>query len=111
LNLAGATSGTVTIQTQGTAGTYNFNLPTAAGTSGYVLTSGGGAASPMTWTAQSSLSAGSVPFSGITSGTNTAAAMLVGTGASLGVTGSGTIDATTLLGGTWAAPSAIGFCT
>lgn len=33
-------------------------------------------------------------FSSLTGGTNTAAAMLVGTGASLGVTGSGTINAT-----------------
>lgn len=39
-------------------------------------------------------SASSVPFSGITSGTNTTAAMLVGTGASLAATGSGTITAT-----------------
>jgi hypothetical protein len=35
-------------------------------------------------------------FSGITSGTNTIASMLVGTGASLGATGSGTISATTM---------------
>jgi hypothetical protein len=35
-------------------------------------------------------------FNGLTSGTNTAAAMLVGTGASLGTTGSGTIAATSL---------------
>jgi hypothetical protein len=37
-------------------------------------------------------------FNGLTSGTNTAAAMLVGTGASLGTTGSGTIAATSLSG-------------
>jgi hypothetical protein len=37
-------------------------------------------------------------FNGLTSGTNTAAAMLVGTGASLGTTGSGTIAATSLTG-------------
>lgn len=40
--------------------------------------------------------ASSAAFSAITSGTNTTAAMLVGTGASLGVTGSGTIAATSL---------------
>lgn len=37
----------------------------------------------------------SVPFSGITNGSNTTAAMHVGTGASLDATGSGTIHATT----------------
>jgi hypothetical protein len=41
---------------------------------------------------------GAVSFSGITSGTNTTAAMLVGTGASLGTTGSGTLQATSLSG-------------
>jgi hypothetical protein len=39
-------------------------------------------------------SGGTGAFSALTSGTNTTAAMLVGTGASLGVTGSGTIAAT-----------------
>jgi hypothetical protein len=51
LVLSGNTSGGVTIQPQAAAGTYNFNLPITAGTSGHVLTSGGGAAAPMTWTA------------------------------------------------------------
>ncbi|MEZ4180028.1 MAG: hypothetical protein R3B41_00710 [Candidatus Doudnabacteria bacterium] len=50
LSLAGSTSGTITVQTQAAAGTYNFNLPTTAGTSGYVLTSGGGGATAMSWT-------------------------------------------------------------
>ena len=50
LSLTGSTSGSVTITTQPAAGTYNFNLPTTAGTSGYALTSGGGSSSPMTWT-------------------------------------------------------------
>lgn len=50
LILSGSTSGAVTIQPQAAAGTYNFNLPTTAGTSGFVLTSAGGASSPMTWT-------------------------------------------------------------
>lgn len=49
LGLAGATSGTVTILPQAAAGTYNFNLPTGAGTSGQPLLSGGGGASPMTF--------------------------------------------------------------
>lgn len=50
LSFTGSTSGTVTIQPQATAGTYNFNLPTTAGSAGQVLTSQGGGASAMTWT-------------------------------------------------------------
>jgi hypothetical protein len=49
INLNGATSGTVTIQPQATAGTYNFNLPTGAGTSGQPLLSAGGAGNAMTF--------------------------------------------------------------
>jgi hypothetical protein len=51
---------------------------------------------------------GSSAFSSLTSGTNTAAAMVVGTGASLARSGTGTIDASTLLGASWASPPAIG---
>jgi hypothetical protein len=50
-------------------------------------------------------SCGNAAFSSITSGTNTSAAMLVGSGASLGWTSSGRIDSTTLLGGYWGAPA------
>ena len=50
LGLNGITSGTVTIQPQNEAGTYNFNLPVDAGSSGAALTSAGGGTSPMTWT-------------------------------------------------------------
>ena len=46
----GATSGVATIQAQDTFTSYNFNLPTTAGTSGYFLTSAGGGSSAMTWT-------------------------------------------------------------
>lgn len=49
VSLAGSGSGTVTVQTQAAAGTYNFNLPTSAGTSGQPLLSGGGSSSPMTF--------------------------------------------------------------
>lgn len=49
-NLTGSSSGTISIIPQAAAGTYNFNLPTTAGTSGYLLTSAGGGSSPMTWT-------------------------------------------------------------
>lgn len=47
-------------------------------------------------------------FATITSGTNTGAAMVLGTGSSLTVSGSGTNNATTLNGATFAAPGAIG---
>ena len=53
----GSSSGAVTIQTQAAAGTYNFNLPTTAGSSGQVLASGGGGSSAMTW-----VSAGTNPM-------------------------------------------------
>lgn len=49
LSIAGTTSGTVTVAVQAAAGTYNFNLPTAAGTSGDPLLSGGGGATAMTF--------------------------------------------------------------
>lgn len=45
----GTTSGTVTVQPQDAAGTFNFNLPTSAGTAGQALLSGGGGGAPMTW--------------------------------------------------------------
>jgi len=48
--LAGNTSGVISILPQAAAGTFNFNLPITAGTSGYLLTSGGGGATAMTWT-------------------------------------------------------------
>lgn len=47
-------------------------------------------------------------FSAITSGTNTVAAMVLGTGGSLTVSGSGTNNSTTLNGATFAAPGTIG---
>lgn len=49
LLLAGNTSGTVTIQPQAAAGTFNFNLPITSGTTGQALVSGGGSSSAMTW--------------------------------------------------------------
>lgn len=49
LDLSGVTNGTVKMQVQAVAGTYNFNLPTAAGTAGQPLLSGGGGTSAMTF--------------------------------------------------------------
>jgi len=47
LALASATAtGTVTLQAPGVSGTYNFNMPTAAGSSGQPLVSGGGGSTP-----------------------------------------------------------------
>lgn len=57
LGIRGSSSGLITVQPgSSTAGTYNFNLPTTAGTNGQILTSGGGGASPMTWSAGGSSS-------------------------------------------------------
>lgn len=49
LVLSGNTSGAITVAPQAAAGTYNFNLPTTAGTAGQALLSGGGSGAPMTW--------------------------------------------------------------
>lgn len=49
LSIAGSSSGTITIAPQAAAGTYNFNLPTGAGTSGQPLLSGGGGATAMSF--------------------------------------------------------------
>jgi len=50
------------------------------------------------WTSMSSAAASNVPFSGITSSTNTVAAMVVGNGASITTLGTGTVDANILDG-------------
>jgi len=51
--LNGATSGTISILSA--SGTYNFNMPTTAGTGGYLLTSQGGGSSVMTWSNPASI--------------------------------------------------------
>ncbi len=85
----GSTSGAITIQGQAAAGTYNFNLPTSAGTTGQVLASGGGSGTAMTWADLAALS-GSLTDGGAmyTDGTNiksgaalTSNAFVFGTGA------------------------------
>jgi hypothetical protein len=101
----GGTGGTATPVTggvaYGNAGVYAF---TAAGSSGQFLRSNGAGAP--TWT--STLVASSVSFTGITSGTNNVAAMVVSTGASLDFAASGTINASSLRGSTWNSPDQIG---
>lgn len=49
LLLCGETSGCVTVQPQAAAGTFNWNLPTGAGSAGQPLLSGGGGAAAMTF--------------------------------------------------------------
>lgn len=66
-NAAGSTSGTITFQPQSAAGTYNWNWPTTAGTSGYLLTSGGGGSTAMTWTNPSSLGFANTALSNLAS--------------------------------------------
>jgi hypothetical protein len=76
LGFSGLTSGTVTVQPQSAAGTYNFNLPITAGSSGQFLTSAAGGSTAMTWDNISShLTAGSgISLSGTTNVTITASA-------------------------------------
>ena len=101
--IAGATSGTVTVAAQAAAGTYNFNLPTSAGTSGQPLLSGGGVGAPMTFGTLGVAAGGT----GLTSGTS---------GGILGFTATGTVassgaltqNALLLGGGAGATPSALG---
>jgi len=80
----------------------NLVVVVTDGTSGSDCSTGGGSTRALCiWTGASwqSLggggSGGSAAFSSLTSGTNTAAAMVVGTGASLATSGSGTIAAST----------------
>ncbi len=92
LGLAGTTSGTVTIRPAAAAGSYNFNLPTSAGTSGQPLLSGGGSLGPMSF---GTLSVGG---GGTGQTTLTTHGVLVGDGASA-ITQLGAAAAGTLLAG------------
>lgn len=69
LNLKGGTSGVVTIQPQATAGTYNFNVPIAAGTAGQPLISQGGGSAAMTWGAYANLQTAAAAPAGTTNTT------------------------------------------
>jgi len=85
------------------SGSPNFG----AGTAGQVMASTGTGSTPQ-WTSTPIIF---IPFSNITSGTNTTATMIVGSGASLNYTGTGTINASSLEGSTWEAPGTIGSTT
>lgn len=68
LSVAGSASGVVTIQPQAAAGTFNFNLPVAAGTAGQPLLSGGGAAAPQTYGTLGVAAGGTALVSGTSGG-------------------------------------------
>jgi hypothetical protein len=80
----------------------------ATGTAPFTVASTTQVANLNAATAGTASSATAMAFSGLSSATNSTAAMVLGTGASLTVSGSGTNNATTLGGATFAAPGAIG---
>jgi hypothetical protein len=100
LSLLGTTSGTVTIQPQAAAGTYNFNLPTTAGTSGQALLSGGGGSTAQTYgTLQP-------PAGGTGAVTLTAHGVVIGNGTSaVNITSAGTSGQFLMSNGPSADPS------
>ena len=111
LNLTGNTSGTVSIIPQAAAGTFNFNLPTSAGTVGQVLVSGGGGSTPMSWTTfggtVSSGSAGQFTYYGSTGTTVSGSSVLTVSGTTLTTSGALVIGgATTASSGAFTASPA-----
>ncbi len=54
----GSSNGVISFATQAAAGTYNWNWPITAGSSGDLLTSQGGVSTAMSWTAPSALTVG-----------------------------------------------------
>src|ERR1700684_2671761 len=99
-SVSGKTNGTIAIVTNGASATD--------------CTTGGGSTvvncqfNGSSWSQVVAASSGSTAFSALTGGTNTAAAMVLGTGSSLTVSGSGTNNASTLGGSTFANPGPIG---
>jgi len=87
-------------------GTGDILLGGGAGSTGCTVANATG-----TLTCTVGITASSIPFSGITSATNTTAAMVVGAGATLDYTSTGTINASSLVGATWIAPGTIGSTT
>lgn len=103
VNLAGFTSGSVTIKPQAAAGTYNFNLPTSAGSAGQAMLSGGGGSTAMTFgtlgVGAGGTGATATPTNGqllIGNGTNFSVASLTSSNSSITITpGSGTLNIAT----------------
>lgn len=84
VGLRGTSSGEVSIKAQAAAGTYNFNLPTTAGSSGDFLLSGGGGVAAMTYLTPGS---GVSTFLATPSGANLASALTSALPATDGGTG------------------------
>ena len=98
--LEGNTSGAVTVRPTAAAGTYNFVLPTTAGTTGQPLLSGGGSTTAQTYGTLSAAFGGT----GLTSGTS--GGVLAFTGSTT-ITSSGALTANlpVIGGGAGSAPS------
>lgn len=105
--------GSYTIRSPATALNNVINLPLRSGTLPSIASTLATSSSVCTDlnSQLTTTSCGSTLFSAIGAGTNTSAAMIVGTGASLTWSGAGTINASSLLSGTWAIPGAIGSTT
>ena len=105
---------TVNLTGSGTSANTSSNSGLEVTSSGLAMLRGCANNQVLAWNSGTSnwqctnVTASSAAFSSLTSGTNTAAAMLVGTGASLNFTGTGTINASSLGGATFASPGAIG---
>ena len=99
-SVSGKTNGTIAVVTDGASAT---DCTTGSGSTLVICQFNGSS-----WAQIVAASSGSTAFSAITGATNSTAAMVCGTGCSIGVSGSGTNNATTLGGATFAAPGSIG---
>lgn len=96
----------INLTTSGTTGSTSSNSGLEVSITGLTLLKGCADNEIMKWTdgggwaCSADSTGGSPTFDSIASGTNTAAAMVVGTGASLNFSGSGTINASTINGAT-----------
>jgi hypothetical protein len=100
VSLMGSSSGVVSILPgAAAAGTYNFNLPTTAGTTGYALVSGGGGSSPMMWgalTGSGTVNSGTTGQFAFYNSSGTAVS-----GSSVLTTSGGNVTSSGQLTGTW----------
>jgi collagen type VII alpha len=91
-------TGNLVFATAPTLGATTVSSLTDSGITGSTQCLHANSSGAITGTGSDCGSGGSTAFSGLTSGTNTSAAMLVGTGASLAPTGSGTLSANQING-------------
>lgn len=96
--ISGTTSGKISAKAQAAAGTFEWDWPTSAGTSGKPLVSAGGAGSPMTWSTLGP-SGGGTGLATITAhgimvgeGTSNVAPMSAGTAGQLVTSGGASAD-------------------